>query len=333
MFFQTADKNEDINFKLKHLTYYRDPIAVANIKAPDGSLTNPIATLIMMMLKSHEYLVATCVGQPVSTRLLKKVVRNSNGDSLRVTDCFDMHEWRPGTLKLKVNPLEKVSISVKALQDIPRAYFGRDSGATIHSMRARAVSVQQGQQVNQAVIKGLQGRRGDIPATYTNVEHSMLQNAGNMVAPPVESLWAVTPTFGNQGGRPSSSAIRQGPPRAPPVGGGKTPRPPQPFPEDYAWNPQFTAGDFELASARIGEQPRRRTAADFAKMEPELRANQGRQATVGNEGDKPSPPVGQRRRRGRRGLEALDRDFGAVCPFPSPGSFPGRARIRACPGP
>ena len=118
MFFQTADKNEDINFKLKHLTYYRDPIAVANIYGTDGSLTNPIATLIMMMLQSHEYLVATCVGQPVSTRLLKKVVRNSNGDSLRVTDCFDMHEWRPGTLKLKGNPLEKVSMSVKALHTV-----------------------------------------------------------------------------------------------------------------------------------------------------------------------------------------------------------------------
>jgi hypothetical protein len=137
MYFQTADKNEDINFRLNHLTYYRDPIAIANVHAPDGSLALPIATLLMMQLKAHEYLVATCVGQPVSPRLLKKVVRDSNGDSLRVTDCFDMDDWRPGTPQMKRCPVEKVAMSVKALQAVPRAYFGAES--TIHSMRARGV--------------------------------------------------------------------------------------------------------------------------------------------------------------------------------------------------
>jgi hypothetical protein len=75
MYFQTADKNEDINFRLNQLTYYRDPIAIANVYK-DGSLTLPIATLIMMQLKAQDYLVATCVGQTVSPRLLKKVVRD-----------------------------------------------------------------------------------------------------------------------------------------------------------------------------------------------------------------------------------------------------------------
>ena len=145
MYFQTADKNEDINFRLNQLTYYRDPIAIANVYK-DGSLTLPIATLIMMQLKAHDYLVATCVGQPVSPRLLKKVVRDSNGDSLLVTDCFDMHEWRPGTLKMIRCPVEKVTMSVKALQAVPREYFG--AASTIHTMRARGVTVQQGEHVN-----------------------------------------------------------------------------------------------------------------------------------------------------------------------------------------
>ena len=112
-------------------------------------------------------------------------------------------------------------MSVKALQAVPRAYFGAES--TIHTMRARGVTVQQGQHVNSGVIRGMQGRRGEIPETYTAVENSMLQGACNMVAPPVENLWAVIPPVGNQGDKPSSSAIRQGPRRAPPVGGGKTP--------------------------------------------------------------------------------------------------------------
>jgi hypothetical protein len=65
----------------------------------------------------------------------------------------------------------------------------------------------------------------------------------------------------------SSSAIRQGPHQAPPVGGGKTPRPPQPFPEDYGWksHPKFTA---VVEGPR--EKRRSRTAADFAQMEPKL---------------------------------------------------------------
>ena len=138
-----------------------------------------------------------------------------------------MDDWRPGTLQMKRCPVEKAAMSVKALQAVPRAYFGAES--TIHTMRARGVTVQQGEQVNQGVIRGMQGRRGEIPGTYTAVDNSMLQGAGNMVAPPVESLWAVQPPAG--GGKPSSSAIRQGPRQAPPVGGGKTPRPPQPFPE------------------------------------------------------------------------------------------------------
>ena len=33
MYFQTADKNEDINFRLNQLTYYRDPIAISRMSA------------------------------------------------------------------------------------------------------------------------------------------------------------------------------------------------------------------------------------------------------------------------------------------------------------
>jgi hypothetical protein len=122
-------------------------------------------------------------------------------------------------------------MALKALQDVPRKYFGTKS--SIHSMRARDVTVQQGQRVNQGMIRGPQGRRGDIPETYTDVENAMLQGAGNMIMPQVENLWTIRPPVG--GGKSSSSTIRHGPHRAPPVGGGKSPRPPQPFPEDYGW--------------------------------------------------------------------------------------------------
>ena len=153
----------------------------------------------------------------------------------------------------------------KALQAVPRAYFGAES--TIHTMRARGVTVQQGQHVNSGVIRGMQGRRGEIPETYTAVENSMLQGACNMVAPAVESLWAVIPPVGNQGDKPSSSAIRQGPRRAPPVGGGKTPRPPQPFPEDYGWKSHCK---FRAVVEGPREKHRRFTAADFAQRQPKL---------------------------------------------------------------
>jgi hypothetical protein len=53
-----------------------------------------------------------------------------------------MHDWRPGTLKMIRCPVEKVGMSVKALQAVPREYFG--AASTIHSMRARGVTVQQG---------------------------------------------------------------------------------------------------------------------------------------------------------------------------------------------
>jgi hypothetical protein len=136
MYFQTADKNQDINFKMNQLTYFRDAIPIVNVYAGDGSLTIPIATIIMMLLQAHKYLVATCVGPPVSTMLLKKVVRNTFGNSLAVIDCFELDaDWSPGSLKMIRCPVEKVDMLLKALQAAPPCWRHRLGGRWLLLLR------------------------------------------------------------------------------------------------------------------------------------------------------------------------------------------------------
>ena len=54
MFFQTYGKNEAINITRGQVTYHRDPVPIKNLRKVDGSMAQPIATAIIMLMKAHD---------------------------------------------------------------------------------------------------------------------------------------------------------------------------------------------------------------------------------------------------------------------------------------
>jgi hypothetical protein len=64
MSFQTYGKNEAINISRGQVTNHRDPVPIANLRGPDGSMLLPIATAIIMLVNAHEHLLATNYAPP-----------------------------------------------------------------------------------------------------------------------------------------------------------------------------------------------------------------------------------------------------------------------------
>jgi hypothetical protein len=65
MFFQTYGKNEGINITRGQVTYHRDPVPIKNLrKGVDGSMVQPIATAIIMLMKAHGYMAASNCAPP-----------------------------------------------------------------------------------------------------------------------------------------------------------------------------------------------------------------------------------------------------------------------------
>jgi hypothetical protein len=142
MFFQTYGKNEGINITRGQVTYHRDPVPIKNLRQVDGSMVQPIATIIIMLMRAHDYMAASNCGHPQpSHALFKKILRGSNNECRTIHECYPnmTNAWDTSNAQVAKPPFAKEKMPKKHFLQLPKKYLGVNSAST-HSLRANSVS-------------------------------------------------------------------------------------------------------------------------------------------------------------------------------------------------